>query len=183
MTLQTISAQELHQKCQGGECIELIDVRTPAEYQALHAQGARNVPLDRLDPKHLMNNRNGQAHLPLYVICRSGTRAEMAMKKFHDLGLTNVVSVAGGTAAWEAAGLPVNRGRRQVISVDRQMRIVAGTLVVAGVALSWVHPAFVALSAFVGCGLVFAGVTNICPMMNTLARMPWNQGEACEACK
>lgn len=182
MSLPTISAQELHKKCQGGEYIELIDVRTPAEYQSLHAEGARNVPLDRLDPKQIMSSRDDQADHPVYVICRSGSRAEMAMKKFHDLGMTNVISVAGGTAAWEAAGLPVKRGRRQVISVDRQMRIVAGSLVIAGVALTWVHPAFVALSAFVGCGLVFAGVTNICPMMNTLSRMPWNQGESCEAC-
>ncbi len=183
MSIRTIRAVELHELCQAGQCVELIDVRTPAEFQSLHATIARNAPLDRLQPKTIMGERNGNAEQPLYVICRSGSRGEMACQKFIDLGFTNVINVVGGTSAWEAAGLPVNRGRRSIISVDRQMRIVAGSLVLLGVLLTYVHPAGIALSAFVGCGLVFAGVTNICPMMNALSRMPWNQASPCEPCK
>jgi rhodanese-related sulfurtransferase len=183
MSVRTISARELHQKCQAGECVELIDVRTPAEFQAVHATVAYNVPLDRLDPKAQMQQRNGSAGEPLYIICHSGSRAEMACHKFLEAGFSDVISVAGGTSAWEAAGLPVKRGKRTVISIDRQMRIIAGSLVIAGVLLSLLHPWFIALSAFVGCGLVFAGVTNICPMMLTLARMPWNQGQTCDSTK
>lgn len=89
------------------------------------------------------------------------------------------MSVEGGTLAWEGAGLPVVRGRR-VISLERQVRIAAGALVVAGVLLGWlVHPAFLGLSAFVGAGLVFAGVTDTCGMGLLLARMPWNRIEKC----
>ncbi|MBO0696981.1 MAG: DUF2892 domain-containing protein, partial [Zavarzinella sp.] len=90
-------------------------------------------------------------------------------------GCPDVMNVEGGTAAWAAAGLPVVRGRKAV-SLERQVRIAAGLLVVLGAVLGWlVHPAFVGLSAFVGAGLVFAGVTDTCGMGMLLARMPWNR--------
>ena len=90
----------------------------------------------------------------------------------------NVVNVEGGTLAWAEAGLPVVRGKKAV-SLERQVRIAAGSLVVLGAALSWLlHPAFIALSAFVGAGLIFAGVTDTCGMGMLLARMPWNQTTA-----
>ncbi len=175
MSLRTIHASKLHEMCSSGEHVDLIDVRTPAEFQELHATIARNQPLESLKPKEVIQQRNGSATKPLYVICRSGSRAEMACKIFVEHGFENIVSVEGGTLAWHAQGLPVNSGRK-VIPVDRQMRIVAGSLVVLGAAAGYFyHPAFIGLAAFVGCGLVFAGVTNICPMLNMLSRMPWNQ--------
>jgi len=83
--------------------------------------------------------------------------------------------VEGGTNAWIAAGLPVIRGRK-TISIERQVRIGAGSLVVIGTGLGrFVHPAFYILAAFVGAGLVFAGVTDICGMANVLAKAPWNR--------
>jgi rhodanese-related sulfurtransferase len=93
-----------------------------------------------------------------------------------------VVNVEGGTVACAAAGLPVVRGRKAV-SLERQVRIAAGLLVVLGVALGWlVHPALVGLSAFVGAGLVFAGVTDTCGMGMLLARMPWNRSGKSDIC-
>jgi hypothetical protein len=78
--------------------------------------------------------------------------------------------------AWERAGLPMVRGARGSISLERQVRIGAGTLVLAGVVMGWlIHPAFFGFSAFVGAGLVFAGVTDWCGMGMLLAKMPWNQ--------
>lgn len=184
MSIQTIHPTELHTKIKSGETVELIDVRTPAEFESLRATFARNTPLEALKPKELMSQRNGNASEPLYVICKSGSRAEMACRKFVELGYANVVVVEGGTLAWDASGLPVIRGNRKIISVDRQMRIVAGSMVVSGVILSlYAHPAWVWLSAFVGGGLIFAGVTDICPMLSLLSRMPWNQGRACGSCK
>ncbi len=182
MTIRTIRPAVLQELCKSGQCVELIDVRTPAEFQSLHADIASNRPLDALRPQEIISQRNGSAQHPLYVICRSGSRAEMACKKFIDAGFDNVLSVEGGTEAWASAGLPVVRGKRSVIAIDRQMRILAGTLVVLGVFASYFQPVFVGLSAFVGCGLIFAGVTNICPMMNMLARMPWNQASKCGKC-
>ena len=175
MSVPTVSPQRLGELCRVGGKIDLIDVRTPVEFRELHAAGARNVPLDRLDPAAAIRDRNGPPDDPVYVICRSGSRGRQACEKFQAAGFTNVVNVEGGTLAWAECGLPVVRGRKAV-SLERQVRIAAGLLVLLGALLGWLaHPAFVALSAFVGAGLVFAGVTDTCGMGLLLARMPWNR--------
>jgi rhodanese-related sulfurtransferase len=175
MDIPTITPQALAELVAGGKEIELIDVRTPAEFRAVHAEPARNVPLGKLDPVALMLAHNGSDR-PIYMICHSGSRSRQACEKFLSNGYTNAVSVEGGTQAWDAAGLPVVRGKK-TISLDRQVRIAAGMLVVIGSLVGWfVNPAFIALPAFVGAGLVFAGVTDTCGMGMLLARMPWNAG-------
>ena len=175
MRVLTISPLDLTERYKSGTKIDLIDVRTPVEYQELHVANARNVPLDQLDPVKLMQANDGSGQGTLYVICRSGGRGKQACEKFLAAGYTNVVNVEGGTLACEQAGLPVVRGKK-TISLERQVRIAAGSLVLLGAVLSWiVHPAFVALSAFIGAGLIFAGVTDTCGMGLLLARMPWNQ--------
>jgi rhodanese-related sulfurtransferase len=146
------------------------------EFAEVHAEGATLVPLDRLDPAAVLAARTGPPDEPIYVICRSGARAAKACEAFRAAGFPHVFNVEGGTEAWQRAGLPVVRGERTVISLERQVRIAAGLLVVTGVLLGWlVHPVFFALSAFVGAGLVFAGVTDTCGMGMLLARMPWNR--------
>lgn len=175
MTITTISPQELAARQARGDACELIDVRTPAEFREVHVPFARNVPLDRLDPTALMNARDGRSGQPLYVICRSGNRANQACEKFIAAGFTNIVNVAGGTLAWEQAGLPVARGQK-TISLERQVRIAAGALVLIGSVLgAFVSPYWIGLAAFVGAGLIFAGITDTCGMGMLLARMPWNQ--------
>ena len=174
MSVSTISPQELHNRIRSGEKVELIDVRTPVEFREVHAEPAKNVPLDRLDAGEHASNRNG-TNEPLYVICRSGSRANQACERFHAAGYENVVNVEGGTQAWDQAGLPVVRGQKSM-SLERQVRIAAGSLVLIGAVLALVaHPYFIALSAFVGAGLIFAGVTDTCGMGMMLAKMPWNQ--------
>jgi rhodanese-related sulfurtransferase len=182
LPITSISPCELHGQKICGKAVELIDVRTPVEFAEVHAQYARNVPLDALQPAELIRDR-GPADPPLYVICRSGSRAKQACEKFQAAGFASVVNVEGGTLAWIEAGLPVLRGKK-MISLERQVRIAAGFLVVLGVVLGWlVHPAFVGLPAFVGAGLIFAGVTDTCGMGLLLARMPWNRGgDAKSAC-
>lgn len=183
MTTPSILASELAELRKQGKTIDLIDVRTPAEFREVHVEGARNVPLDRLDPATVMQARNGSAQEPLYVICRSGSRSQQACEKFSRAGFAKVVYVEGGTAACVDAGLPVVRGKK-TISLERQVRIAAGSLVLLGAALGWlVHPAFIGLSAFIGAGLIFAGVTDTCGMGMMLARMPWNRcGEENPSC-
>jgi rhodanese-related sulfurtransferase len=176
VTVTTINPQQLAELCKNGK-IELIDVRTTVEFRELHAAVARNVPLDRLDPTAIMQARNGSKDEPLYLICRSGSRGRQACEKFLAAGFTNVVNIEGGTQACVEGGLPVVRGKK-AISLERQVRIAAGSLVLLGVLLGWlVHPVFFGLAAFVGAGLVFAGITDTCGMGMMLARMPWNQGK------
>jgi rhodanese-related sulfurtransferase len=162
----------------------ILDVRTPAEFGGTHVAGARNLPLDQVRQDNFVARitelgwKQGDA---IYLLCKSGQRATMAADRLQGLGL-NLCVIEGGTDACALVGLPVNRGDRQVISLERQVRIVAGSLVLAGVLLGWlVNPACFVLSGFVGAGLVFAGVTDTCAMGMLLARMPWNrkvQGEA-----
>lgn len=170
MSIATISPAELARRIESSEACEIIDVRTPAEFREVHATSARNVPLDVLSPQAVP----ASGDQPLYFICKAGGRSAKACQKLIDAGITNVVSIDGGTDAWVAAGLPAVRGQK-TMSLERQVRIAAGSLVVLGVALGYfVHPYFIGLSAFVGAGLVFAGVTDTCGMGMVLAKMPWN---------
>jgi rhodanese-related sulfurtransferase len=175
MDVPSITPEELEELRRRGHAVELIDVRTPVEYREIHAALARLVPLDRLDPEAIMRARSGVVADPLYTICRSGARGRQAAEKFRAAGYTNVINVEGGTLAWERAGLPVVRGKK-TMSLERQVRIAAGLLVLLATALGvLVHPAFLGLTAFVGAGLVFAGITDTCGMGMLLARMPWNR--------
>jgi rhodanese-related sulfurtransferase len=155
--------------------VDLIDVRTPVEFREVHLEGARNVPLERLDPDAVARERTAPDQ-PLYVICQTGSRGRQAQARLARAGLGPVVNIEGGTRACLAAGLPMVHGRK-VVSLERQVRIAAGSLVLLGLALGWLfHPGFLGLSAFVGAGLVFAGITDFCGMGLLLARMPWNRG-------
>lgn len=173
MLATTVRPQELAALAAGGKKLEIIDVRTPVEFREVHLENARNVPLDRLDPAAILGGRESTDE-PLYVVCRSGSRGQKACEQFHRAGFANAVNVEGGTLACIDAGLPVVRGKK-AISLERQVRMAAGFLVLLGVGLSFVHPAFVGLSAFVGAGLMFAGLTDTCGMGSILARMPWNR--------
>lgn len=150
----------------------LLDVRTPAEFAEAHIEGATLKPLHELRSDDILPLMQGKS--ACYVICRSGTRARQAADKLSQGGISSLHVMEGGITAWEQAGLPLTRGR-QTISLERQVRIAAGSLVFAGAVLGYfVNPAWNALSGFVGAGLVFAGVTDTCGMGMVLARMPWN---------
>jgi len=170
--VDSIPAKDLKTKSE--DQINLIDVRTPVEFQSVHVRYARNIPLDQLDPETIKAERNGNEE-PLYVICQKGSRGEKAREKLANAGLQNVINIEGGTEAAIETGLPVKRGRK-AISLDRQVRITAGSLVVIGTVLgAVVSPYWLILSGFIGAGLVFAGITDTCGMAMMLAKMPWNQ--------
>ena len=172
MSASTITPQKLYEISQGGQTVDLVDVRTPVEFREIHVPFAKNIPLDQLNSaKVTATCQESSAHV--YVICRSGKRGEQACEKLTTWGFSNVVNVEGGTLAWKEAGLPVVQGKK-AISLERQVRIAAGSLVLIGVVLSQLHPYWIGLSGFVGAGLVFAGITDTCGMGLILAKMPWN---------
>src|SRR5262245_39574677 len=175
MSIVTISREELMRRYRDNRSCQLIDVRMPAENRASHVEFARNVPLDQLDPEALIESRGGSSDEPLYLICQAGQRSRKGCEHLVQAGFADVVSVEGGTKACEEAGFPMARGRT-TIGLERQIRIAAGSLILIGVLLGWlVHPAFFGLAAFIGAGLIFAGITDTCGMGILLARMPWNQ--------
>jgi rhodanese-related sulfurtransferase len=154
-----------------GSC-QLIDVREPAEFDAERAPQARNIPLSDIDRQADTIDRNKK----IFVICESGTRSQQAAQTFWSRGFDNVTILDGGIGAWIKAGYPVEGTGRKTWSIERQVRLGAGLLVLTGALLSWLaHPAWLALSAFVGCGLIFAALTNTCGMAAVLLKMPWNQ--------
>jgi rhodanese-related sulfurtransferase len=172
MSMQTVTPQKLNEISRTAS-IKVVDVRTPVEFQEVHIPIATNLPLDQLNAKEIERLKAEPG--PIYVICRSGSRGKQACERIAAAGLENVVNVEGGTLAWDQAGLPVVRGKK-VMSLERQVRIAAGFLVFVGSTLGYfVHPYFIGLAAFVGAGLVFAGVTDTCGMGMMIAKMPWNR--------
>lgn len=175
MNVSRIHPQQVMQRLQRGEPAMLLDVRTAAEFEAVHAEGARLIPLDELAPEQVIEQCKDNAGGSVYVLCHNGGRATKAAERLQRAGFEQVCVIEGGTQAWEAAGLPVQRGR-QTMSLERQVRIAAGALVLLGVLLGWlVHPALYLLTAFVGGGLIFAGLTDTCGMAMLLAKLPWNR--------
>jgi len=157
----------------------IIDVRTPAEFESVKVEGVVNVPLDQVKTHHAIIDRTKDCEI--IIICKSGVRSEMAKKDLQGLGYTNAVVMDGGMDAWEEDGLPVIKGK-QTMSLERQVRIAAGFLVFSGTLLGlFVNSGFFAIPAFVGAGLMFAGITNTCAMGMMIAKFPWNTVRA--SCK
>ena len=165
--------REFAKLADSGKKMKLIDVRTPIEYAEVHAAHAESIPLDTLRPESLRDSaREGE---PLCVICKSGGRAKQAAEKLAAAGVAPVAVITGGTDAWLRDNLQVVR-QRGVISLERQVRIAVGVIVLTFATLSLtVHPLFVSGCAFMGAGLTFAGITNWCGLGLLLAAMPWNQ--------
>jgi len=179
---RTTSATALAASLGAGNTHELLDVRTPSEYASAHVPGARLIPLSDLNVEaFLAQHKPGT---PIYVLCQAGARAAKAIEQFERAGCGDCVLVEGGTQAWIDAGLPVHRGAGSVLPIMRQVQIVVGSLSAVGAILALaVNPWFAILPAFLGCGLLFAGITGTCGMALMLARMPWNRGqERCSHC-
>jgi rhodanese-related sulfurtransferase len=160
----------------------LLDVRTPPEYASAHVPGAKLIPLSELKiDAFLAEHKEGT---PIYVLCHAGARATKAIEQFERAGCDDCVLVDGGTQAWIDAGLTVHCGADSVLPLMRQVQIVVGSLSTIGAILAIaVNPWFAVLPLFLGCGLVFAGVTGTCGMALLLARMPWNHGQdSCSRC-
>jgi rhodanese-related sulfurtransferase len=170
--MKTITPSELQAILAAQPSTPIIDVRTPMEFAEVHVPQARSVPLDELKPGSLPLPKDQ----PVYLLCRGGQRATKAAEKLSQEGFSQPIVVEGGTLAWIEANLPVTRSAAKVISLERQVRIVAGAIVLTGVLLAyWVNLNFIWLSGFVGAGLVFAGITDFCGMGLLLAKMPWNK--------
>jgi rhodanese-related sulfurtransferase len=157
-TLSSITPEALHALRQQGQAIDLLDVRTPGEYAAVHAEGARSIPLNQLDANRVKSERAAGIDVT-YVICKSGGRSRVACQQLQNAGV-NVVNVDGGTDAWVRAGLPVVRGQSCAV-FRRGVQIVGLLLALAGAVLAVViGPWFFVLA--VG-GLVVSMTMGGCP--------------------
>lgn len=171
--ITSLEAEDLKARLERDEQLMVIDVRTPAEFESLHIRGAYNVPLA------MLAEHTGElaVRFPagVVLVCQSGARAEEARERLTSAGLTTAHVLAGGTAAYEAAGGDVVRGRKRW-EMNRQVRMAAGSLVLGGFIGSRTIARPVGyLSAAVGTGLIYSAVSNSCFMAQALARMPWNK--------
>lgn len=178
----TISAADFGLLIQDRKAPHVVDVRTPAEFAAVHVESARLCPLDDLDPTKVAADLNLQADHTIYILCKSGMRAGKAAEKFRAKGIANVCVVEGGTDACVAAGLAVSGGGKPGIPLDRQVRIAIGSVVLGAWVLSHWIPLVRFLIPFAGAGLIFSGVTGFCGLAMILAKAPWNSAQVA-ACK
>ncbi|GLW30565.1 rhodanese-like domain-containing protein [Actinoplanes regularis] len=157
----------------GGQAPRLIDVRTPAEFETAHIPGSRNVPLDLLREHRdeLREHLDG----PVVLVCRSGQRAGQAERILAGAGLPDLRVLAGGITGWRAEHGPVTTGRPRW-ELERQVRLVAGGIVLAAVLASTVAEPVKWVAAFIGAGLAVAALTDTCAMGMMLARLPYNRG-------
>ncbi|MFF4835845.1 rhodanese-like domain-containing protein [Streptomyces sp. NPDC001315] len=154
--------------------LTVIDVRTPGEFAAGHLPGALNVPLDRIG-RAVPTLREVRGEL--LVVCASGARSENACRVLAEHGV-RALTLTGGTQGWAEGGHELHRpaqGTRTTWSMERQVRLTAGGLVLAGLGLGLLHPAWQLVSAGIAGGLVFSALTNTCGMAALLAKLPHNR--------
>ena len=182
---QTVRAEELQSLDPNASII--LDVRTKMEHAEKRLTfGHAHIPLDELKPADFMMRHGLDKDSGVYILCRSGKRATQAAEKFVAEGYRNIYVIEGGIIACEDCGQKVeghaantNTASSQPkgpISLERQVRIVAGAIAASGALLGLlVNPLFSIIPLFVGCGLVFAGVTDRCGMALVLTKAPWNK--------
>ena len=173
--LPRISATELAVLLDSGADVELLDVRSPAEYESAHIPGAYNVPVDVV-LEHARRIHQQVTH-PVVLVCQSGPRAAQACQRLQAEGLEQVQILEGGMGRWDDGSRSVRRGQQRW-ALERQVRLVAGSLVLTGIAASLVKPRAKFLAGGIGAGLTFSALTNTCAMGNVLSRLPYNRGRA-----
>ncbi|GGY15303.1 rhodanese-like domain-containing protein [Streptomyces minutiscleroticus] len=173
MSTTALTPQQAHDRL--GE-LTVVDVRTPGEYAAGHLPGAHNVPLDLLDEAlpvlEDVADRGG-----LLLVCASGARSAQAGERLAGRGV-DAATLTGGTTAWARQGYDIDRpvgAVRTTWAMERQVRLAAGSLVLAGLLAGRRLPKARLLSAGVACGLVFSAVTDTCGMARVLSKLPYNR--------
>lgn len=172
----TIHPTELRQLLQDNPRTRILDVRTGAEFESVHIPGSYHVPLDLL-AEHV--RKVAEVGAPVVLVCQSGGRATTAQAKLNQAGKTNLRVLEGGIGAYQLAGGEVAKGD-QKWSLDRQVRGVAGTIVLASIVASLAAPKLRFVAGGIGAGLAFSAITNTCAMGTLLAKLPYNQGPNCD---
>ena len=172
-TPQTVNPEELKSWMSSGEEVVVLDVRSAAEFENLHIRGSYNVPLP------LLAEHTGELAAKLdtkvVLVCQSGVRATEAKKNLAGVGFGNAHVLAGGVPAFAQAGGETVEGAKRW-DLERQVRMAAGSLVIAGLAGGkFLSPRIRTVAGFVGAGLTFSAATNTCAMGKALSAMPWNK--------
>ncbi len=172
-----VTVQQVRELMAEDPQLRIIDVRTGGEFETMHIPGSFNIPLDTLD-EHARDLADLEH--PIVLVCQSGARASKAHGALTGHGKDRLHLLEGGIAAWEAAGADVVRGASDKWAMDRQVRLAAGSMALAGVLASVAVPKAKWMAAGVAGGLVFSAVTNTCAMANLLGKLPYNRSNSCD---
>lgn len=172
-----IDTATLRQLRHDDPAVRIIDVRTGGEFESVHIPGSYNVPLDRLG-EHA--REFAAVDRPIVLVCQSGGRATQAQGKLAAAGKRSLHVLEGGIAAWQGSDGDVVRGETTRWAMDRQVRLVAGSITLAGILASTVVPKAKWVAGGIGAGLTFSALSNTCAMGNLLARLPYNRTDECD---
>ncbi|MBU2221246.1 MAG: MBL fold metallo-hydrolase [Candidatus Omnitrophica bacterium] len=171
-SIEMISPREVPALMQKDPQVKLLDVRSPLEFAQVHIKDAISVPIDMLAAKI---NDLAQSKQRYIVFCRTGNRSPMAADMLMQSGIHGVKVMQGGMTRWQKDGLPVIKGEGG-ISLERQVRLIAGSVVLLGILLSWfVHWALIFIPIFISCGLIYSGISDNCLMGMLLMKLPYNK--------
>jgi rhodanese-related sulfurtransferase len=169
--LHKLSPQQVRERIDAGQAV-LVDIREADEFARSHVKGAQSQPLSTWEKAHLSIDPDAD----VIFTCRSGMRTAGACDRLAARVHGDAFLLDGGLDAWAKAGLSVETDAEAPMEIMRQVQIAAGSLVLIGVILGFlVAPAWFVLSAFVGAGLTFAGVSGFCGMARLLMLAPWNR--------
>ncbi|OBI10172.1 rhodanese-like domain-containing protein [Mycobacterium scrofulaceum] len=173
-TTDAITSIDLRKLIESPQAPRVVDVRTPAEFETAHIAGSLNVPLDVLNQHgEEIARRLGQDDVVL--VCRSGQRSTKAQALLRNAGLTSGRVLEKGITDWEGQGFAVDRGAQRW-ELERQVRLLAGSVVLSSVLGSVVVPRLKWVAAAIGGGLTFAALSNTCAMATALSKLPYNRG-------
>lgn len=171
MPVSDCCPKDVFDRLSKGEDIQLVDVREPDEYSAVKVEHSLHLPLSRLSQSTSILSRRKD----IYLLCRSGKRADTAAQRLEQLGFDRLHVVKGGLDAWVRSDLPVEGTGLHVWPLERQVRFTAGLLVLVGIILSYsINSNWIFLSCVVALGMVMSAMTGTCGMANVLRMMPWN---------
>jgi len=171
-SLEMISPRDASSLLEQDPQTKILDVRSALEFSQVHIEHSLNIPIDMISAKIDEMSQSKQNYL---VLCHTGNRAAMAADMLIQSGIHTVKVMEGGIIRWQKEKLPVIKGRGGM-SLERQVRLIAGSLVLLGIMMSWrLHWAFIFVSVFVSSGLIYAGLTDNCLMGMLLMKLPYNK--------
>lgn len=179
-TADAITSIELRKLLESSTAPRVVDVRTPAEFETAHIAGSYNVPLDVLDRHGSEVARRLDRDNDVVLVCRSGQRSTKAQALLRNAGLTSGRVLENGITDWEGRGFAVDRGAQRW-DLERQVRLVAGSVVLSSVLGSVAVPRLKWLAAAIGAGLTYAAASNTCAMAKALSKLPYNRGATADA--
>jgi rhodanese-related sulfurtransferase len=175
-----ITSTQLRDLLASSAPLRILDVRTPAEFETSHIRGSYNVPLDVLDKHHSQVVRRLDDDHNVVLVCRSGQRATKSAEVLQNAGLAGVRVLENGISDWEGRGFAVDRGVQRW-ELERQVRLVAGSIVLSSFVGSIAIPRLKWLAAAIGAGLTYAAASNTCAMGTALSKLPYNRGATSDA--